>query len=95
MPLPRTELDKDELHERTPYGLPGVRAVLNFKKVTERDLGLLPVTSSPDAPRYHFVETHTAEIQLIVADVTPYEAILKFHTTVVIRAPTNSINYQL
>ncbi|KZV93087.1 hypothetical protein EXIGLDRAFT_835986 [Exidia glandulosa HHB12029] len=88
MPLPRTELDNDELHERTPYGLPGVRAVLNFKKVTKRDLGLLPVTSSPGAPRYHFAEAKTAEIQLIIADVTPYEAILKFHTTVVMNIIT-------
>ncbi|KZV79819.1 hypothetical protein EXIGLDRAFT_781788 [Exidia glandulosa HHB12029] len=103
MPLPMAELTDAERYDRTQYGLPGVRDVLNFRKSVERramavartrpsgplpsldsdtDSSGLPSSDDDDAT------DENVEIQLIVADVTPYEAILKFHTTVVMNVVT-------
>ncbi|KZV80355.1 hypothetical protein EXIGLDRAFT_781092 [Exidia glandulosa HHB12029] len=74
---------RDDRDKNMKYALPGLRNIINFKKLISR---APRDEQQPDLSSIH--EDKFAEIQLIVSDVTPYEAILQFHTTVVMNVVT-------
>ncbi|KZV80361.1 hypothetical protein EXIGLDRAFT_756312 [Exidia glandulosa HHB12029] len=79
----KLDREHDDRYEDSEYALPGVRDVLSFTKLIDR------TPRWPGQPSLsHILEDKFTEIQLIVSDVTPYEAILKFHSTVVMNVVT-------
>ncbi|KZV80359.1 hypothetical protein EXIGLDRAFT_687457 [Exidia glandulosa HHB12029] len=90
MPRPMAQLSAAQQRIRNLYGLPGVRDVLNFKKPLYMGKGKGKARAMEEGQdgTPMLDDDPVIEVQLIVSDITPYEAILKFHSTVVMNIVT-------